>query len=215
MTPEEIIAKAAEDLEKANARIAEQDVKIAALDATVNPPQVDPDLAYKPASWKALEDTVDSKAEAAALKVLQDAEKKKEDERVKQEKDVEEQNKKIEEAFKKLEEDKIIEPTKSKDDAGGRQRAQILGSLVRSGGQHVEIEAKKLKTAWDAGMEYDYESNSFQRAGSAPSANRDQFVGSSANRTPQAPQKGTINTAGVNGDLEEARRRWEEANGAA
>lgn len=215
MTPEEIAAKLAELEAKNIALEADSAAKIAELEAKVAPPVPDPDEKYKPASWKALDETVDQRAEAAALKVLQDAEKKKEDQKKKEDEDLADQTKKVEESFKKLEEEGLLLPTTTKDDAGGRQRAQILGSLVRSGGQYVETEARKLKTAWDNGMEYDFESNSFKRAGSAPSANRDMNIGSSANYVPATPQKGPIDTRAIGGDLDRAQELWESANGKA
>lgn len=217
MTPEELIAKAQEDLAAANAKIAEQDTKIAELDKKVNPPTVDPDLAYKPETWKSLDEKIDKKAEENTLRILQEAEEKKKKIAEEQEKSLEENKKKIDETFKKLEEAGVIEKTEREDDTGGRQRAQVLGALVSLGGQYLDKAVNLAKSAWDQGMELEYDGKTNEvklvRAGSSASPHRDAPVGSSANRTPTTPQKGPIDLRGVNGDLEEAERRWELANG--
>lgn len=219
MTPEEIIAKATADLEAAQQRIAEQDTKIAELDAKVNPPQEDPDKAYQPKSWQELDEKVDKKAEAAALKVLQDAEKRKEDERKKQEEDIRKNEEQIEATFKKLEEEGVLAPTKDKNDEGGRQRAQILGALVSLGGQYIDKSVSMAKSAWEQGYELEFNQSDntvkFVRSGSAPSPYRDIAVGSSANRITTNPNPGAVSTVGLRGDLDEAQRRFEQVHGKA
>lgn len=212
MTPEELAAKLAE-LEAKTARIDELEAKNKELDAKVNPIVPDPDDAYKPKTWKENDDKMNQKAEAAALKVIQDAEKRKDEERKKQEEDIRENEEKIEADFKNLQEDGVIEETKEPNDLGARQRKQILGSLVKSGGQFVDQEAKKLKTAWDAGLEYDYDRNEFVKSGTGSYQARDQFVGSSARQVAAPIDKTKVNTVGLRGDLDEAQRRYEEVHG--
>lgn len=214
MTPEELAAKIAE-LE-ARAQAAETTARQAQDElARRFPSPADPDEPYKPKTWRDLDEKVDRKAEEAALKVLKEAEERKQKEREKEEELVAEQERRIDEAFRKLQEEGVIEETRSQDDKGAWQRRQILGSLVRSGGQHVDVEARKLRSAWDAGLEYDHEQNSFRRMGSGPSSSRDQFVASSASRVQQPSAPGKIDLRGTRGDLDLARERWEAARGRA
>lgn len=212
MTQEEITAK----LEVLEARNAALEAKNAELDAKVNPPIADPDLAYKPSTWKENRETTEKIANDTALKVLQDAEKKKDDLKKQQEDEIAAEGVKIEAAFKKLEESKELEPTNSPDDLGGQQRKQILGALVSVGGKNIDKAFKLAKSAWDQGLELDFDPSTAEvklvRAGNAPSSNRNQIVGSSANRTPTTPAKGQVNLVGANGDLDEIQARWEAAN---
>jgi hypothetical protein len=214
MTEEELLAKIA-DLESKASGVESANARIAELEAKVSPPVPDPDETYRPKTWKELDERESRKAEEAALKVLENARKKEEEEKKRQDELVAEQDRKIQDAFKKLEEEGVIEPTKDVSDRGGWQRKQILGSLVRSGGQHVEIEARKLRTAWDAGLEYDHERNEFRRQGSAPSAAREQFVASSAGRVSSPPPGGPVSPLGARGDLDEMQARWEASHGKA
>lgn len=212
MTQEEMEAKILEQ----NARIEELNTtaaKVAELEAKLNPPAADPDEVYKPKTWKENDEKMDAKAEAAALRVLENAEKKKQEILEEEKKVTKKQEEQIESAFTKLQEEGLIAETKDGTDEGAKQRKQSLGLALRLGGIDVEASARALKTAWDAGLEYDYEKNSFSRRNS-PTAFREAVVGSSANRTPAPAAKGTVNLRGVNGDLDEARRRWEEQNPA-
>lgn len=213
MTPEELAAKLA-DLEAKN---ASYEAQITELSSKIPTPVavLDPDEIYKPKTWKELDDRETAKAEQITLRILKESKQKEDDERKAQERDLEAQNKKIETAFAKLEAEGLIEKSESKDDVGGKQRAQILGSLVRSGGQHVEIEAAKLKTAWDAGLEYDYERNSFVAVGGGVNQNRSAVVGSSASRvSAPAAKGGPINVSGLGGNLDAAQERYLQANRA-
>jgi hypothetical protein len=204
--------------EEMEAKMAQLEAKNAELEAKIPAPvaTIDPDLQYKPGTWKALDERETAKAEAAAVKVLKEAEEKKDAEKKRQDEAVAEQKKKIDEAFEALQKDGIVAEVKDRNDPndpGVRQRKQVLASLVRSGGQHVDVEARKFKTAWDRGLEYDDVRNEFVPVGQGTNPNRDAYVGSSANRvaTPAAP--GKISMRGVGGDLDEARRRWELTNG--
>lgn len=215
MTPEELAAKLAE-LEDKSSKL---EAKNAELEARVNPPAPDPDKAYQPKSWKELDDKVDAKAEAAALRIIENAQKKESDERKRQEDEVAANGKKIEETFKRLEEAGEIEKTENVNDAGAKQRAQILGALVSLGGQHIDKAVTMAKSAWEQGFELDFDRNDatvrFVRSGGNGNPNRDAFVGSSASRVPAPARKGAIDLRGVRGDLDESQRRWEAANGKA
>lgn len=213
MTLEEMEAKIAE-IETKNSTYESNSARFAELEARFSP-VVDSDLAYKPKTWKDLDDSVNSRAESIALKVLEDSKKKEKEEVARQEEDVKKYEKQIEDSFKKLEEDGIIEPTTTEGDNGFMQRQQILGGVTKVGGQHVEIEARRLKTLWDQGLMYDYKTNGYLRSNAAPSATRDMVVGSSASRVPVAPTKGMISSVGARGDLDEMQKRWEDANGKA
>jgi hypothetical protein len=204
--------------EEMEAKMAQLEAKNAELESKIPAPVVpaDPDAQYKPSTWKELHDNVQQSANDAALKVLKDAEEKKEAEKKKQDEAVAEQSKKIDEAFEALQKEGVIAEIKDKNnpnDPGVKQRKQVLSSLVRSGGQHVDVEARKLKTAWDRGLEYDDAKNEFVGAGTGTNPNRDAYVGSSANRVATPTNPGKVNLSGVRGDLDEARRRWETANG--
>ncbi len=217
MTPEELAAKIAE-LEAKNAA---SEARYAELEAKIPAPPVvaDPDEAYKPKTWKELHDNVDAKAEAAAVKALQEAEKKKDEERSRQDKALADQNAKIEDTFKKLEADGVLKPSTSPEDEGGRQRGQILGALVSLGGTQLENAVELARSAWEGGNElsYDRASNkvSIVRSGSAPSPTRGTVVGSSASRVVSAGTPGKVDISGTNGDLGAARERWLAANGKA
>lgn len=210
MTPEEIEAKMSE-LEAKTAKLEELEQKNAELEKRLPQPPQDPDLQYKPKSWQELHETVDSKAEAAALKVLKEAEEKKEQMRKDEEKLKEEQAKMIDDTLAKLQEEGIITETKTENDEGFKQRRQILGMALRSGSTNVDAVARQLKTAWDGGLEYDVESNSYVAKGGQPNTARMAPVGSPSARTQSAPTK-NLDLRGVNGDLEEAARRWSEVN---
>lgn len=211
MTPEEMEAKIAEQDEQIRT-LSETANKVAELEAKINPPAPDPDEAYKPQSWKGLHDSVDAKAEAAAMRVLEQADKKKEDIRKQEEETLKKQSEDIDKAFDKLQAEGIISESSDKDDEGGKQRRQALGLAVRLGGTDVEAAARILKSAWEQGMEFDYETSRYIRAGSSPSQSRMAPVGSSANRTPANPKGGPINLAGVGGDLDRAQELWEASN---
>ena len=212
MTPEELAAKIAQ-LEEKNAVLEQTATRLSDLEARFTPFTVDPDEEYKPKTWKGNEEKQIKIAEETTLRILQEAEKKKEEIRKTQEESDLKENKKLDDSLKKLQEEGLIEDTLDKSDAGGRQRTQILGLTLRTGGTDVEAAARALKTLWDQGIEYDYESNSYIRAGSAPSQARMAPVASSAARTPTAAVKGPVNALGARGDLDEMQRRWEAANG--
>lgn len=212
MTQEELEAKI-QELESKNVALEATAAKIAELDAKVNPPAEDPDEAYKPKTWKDNQDTTKRIAEEMALKVLKEAEDKKDRIKEDEKKAVEKQDKTIREAFDKLQEEGIIGESKDKTDAGGRQRTQAVGLALRLGGTDVEAAARQLKTLWDQGIEYDYESNTYNRAGTQPNLARMAPVGSSASRT-SSPSAGKVDLRGVAGDLDLAQERWEAAHKA-
>lgn len=210
MTPEEMqkmMEEQASKIEELTSKLSRVDD----LEARVNPPQSDPDEAYKPKTWKELDEKVDRKAEEIALKVLRDADDQKKKIAEDEAKERTRQNEEIDAKLKKLEEEGIIEKTESKDDLGGRQRTQILGMTLKTGGTDIEAAGRALRTAWDAGLEYDYEKNEFRGTGTRRNTARDQAVPTSATRTPSV-SKGQVDIRGVSGDLDEAQRRWEAAH---
>lgn len=215
MTEEELINKLAEKDAQIK-ELADKMEKVDELDRRFNPVNNDPDLVYKPKTWKELDDRENAKAEAAAIKALEDAEKRKEEKRIEEEKNIEKQNKQIEDTFKKLEEAGVIEATKSLNDKGAHQRQQVLGALVSLGGQHIENAVEMAKSAWEVGAELSYNRDTnkitFVRSGNGPSQTRDALVTSSAKRLQQPTARGAINIVGIRGNLDEARRRWEEIN---
>lgn len=213
MTPEEMEAHIASQDEKIRV-LSETAAKVTELEAKLTPPVADPDAQYKPGSWKELHDNVDSKAEAAAMRVLEQADKKKDEIRKQEEATLKKQSEDIDKAFEKLQTEGVINETAEKDDVGASQRRQALGLAVRLGGTDVEAAARILKSAWDNGMEFDYETSKYVRAGYSAPQTRMAPVGSSAQRTPSSPKGGPINLAGVHGDLDRAQEFWEASNRA-
>ena len=210
MTPEEMTAL----LEAQNEKIASLEataVRVAELEAKVNPPVEDPDDAYKPKTWKDNRETIVREAEAAAMRILQDADKKKDDIRKKEQADDHMQAEKIDEAFAKLQEEGILEESKNKDDEGGKQRQQALGLALRMGGVDVEAAARSLKTVWENGFEYNYDKNAFIPTKGGYNTVRNAPVASAATRTASAPS-GRLDLRGIKGDLDEAERRYMLAN---
>ena len=212
MNPEELAAKIFQ-LEERNIALEATASRVSELEARFAPP-VDSDEEFKPKTWKGLNDSMNAAAESAALRAVQEADKKKEEIRANEEKIAKTQNEAIDATLKKLQEEGIILESKDKTDAGGKQRTEVLGLTLRMGGSDVEAAARSLKTAWDMGLHYNYEKNTYEREGSAPSQTRNAPVASSAARTPAPAVKAPINTLGLGGDLDQARKRWETVNGA-
>lgn len=186
------------------------------------PPKVDdPDEKYKPGSWRELDEKIEKKSEEKALKIIQDAERKREEEKKNQDEAIAKENKKIDEAFVKLKEQGILGGD-GDDQLYETQKGQIMrtiGRMISSGAGFsdvkgiIDLEAEKMKSAWDLGFEYDDQKNKFVSRGRTSSPTRDTTISSSSNRVVSNPVKGgAIDISGVR-DLDQAQALWEKTNG--
>lgn len=216
MTQEELEAKISA-IEERNALLERSNAELSARFA----PTTDPDLAYKPKSWTELKEREEATAKQIAMDVLKEAEEAKEAERRKQEDLVKEYNKKIDDTLGKLKEEGVLGDEKEQESRTS-QIIQSLNRMIASGAGFsdvegsIRLEASRMKSAWDAGMQYDTASHTFVPSGRTPSPTRDATVSSSAARpVSDGKSGGPIDLKGVRGDLDVALARWKATNGKA